>query len=283
MDVGERPVIAALTCTGGRPRALALCEKYIRRQTRTPDVWVMVDDCEVQTADGFMGPVIRPEPFWKSCGPHTLPRNMVAGMEYIRDELPSVDIVTIFEDDDWYDPAYLETMVNALDERLDSGVKVVGEMNTYYYNVLSRSWKRNFNPTHASLCSVSFHVSAFPDIIRLTMEARTPYVDLRIFRKMPPETLHLEKSALCIGIKGTPDLRLGSGGSHRGWHPGYVPDPDMTKLRELVGDDADFYAEYFNMQSFEKMKAQRETPRRQRRRMLQGKALEIANARRRRR
>jgi len=239
-------MIAALTCTGGRPEALALCRKYVERQVIKPDLWVLVDDCEEQTATPDMGEVIRPWPFWRRGEPHTLPRNMIAGLSHIAANHPEIKVVTIFEDDDWYHPTYLGKMTGALGELGDPGVVVVGEMNTFYYNVVTRTWKRNLNPTHASLCSVSFHASAIPQIIAICEDASNPYIDLQIFRNFERHQWHLESSALCIGIKGMPGLREGQGGSHRGYHSSYRPDPTMEKLEELIGrEDAEAYAPLF--------------------------------------
>ena len=244
--------VAALTCTGGRPHALGICRKYIERQTRKPDKWYIVDDCEPETAV-FGDVVIKPRPFWTPQSKHTLPRNMISGLEAIFYSPDPVDVVTIFEDDDWYHPCYLELMTNALNRVAMYGAKVIGEMNTVYYNVLTRTWKQNFNPTHASLCSVSMTVDAIPKVIDIIRRNDTPYIDLQIFREMPSSELRLVDTKLCIGIKGIPDNRVGVGGSHKGIHPSFAPDPGMRKLREFVGDDYVLYEGFFDPKEAEKL------------------------------
>ena len=241
----KTPRVAALTCTGGREHAFHLCKGFIARQTQKPDDWVVVDDCIPKQKVGD-GPLkVYPTPSWHLEMGHTLPRNMIAGLKAIKDL--KVDIVTIFEDDDWYSPVYLERMSRALMSRYHDGVRVVGEMNTVFYNVQTRTWKQNWHPCHASLCSVSLHVDVIDEIISIIEYNMTPNIDHRIFETIEPKKVHLEKSNLVLGIKGLPDTRAGASPVHLDIAGRFVrDDSDLHALQAFIGDDAELYKWYYN-------------------------------------
>jgi hypothetical protein len=259
---------------------------YLRRQSRPVDLWVVVDDVHPETTSDLGADIrLRPDPLWHPRGGHTVVRNFVEGvLEILKTDC---EIITIFEDDDWYSPWYIDGMARVLETRYADGTLLVGERHMLYYNARDRSWFRNFNPCHASLCTVSFHRDLADKAIEIAESGNGgPFIDVRLWRKTQPNQKWLTNTDLCVGIKGIPTSRAGVTRAHRGFNSNYTPDPDLSMLRQFIGDDADLYAQCFNpVQTPEELRAQqptRETPR-QRRRMLQGKALEIANARRRRR
>jgi len=271
---------ALLTCTGGRPETFALAEIWISRQTVEPDFWVVVDDVDPPTELNMNQILVRPEPLWARGKGHTLNRNLVAGLEKIKEV--GADLVMIVEDDDWYSPEYIERMREWF---LGGEIQIAGERDTLYYHVGCRQWRQNWHPGHASLCSVSFHIDIIDKIISIAESCRGTGIDFAIFRNpWPKHAIKLLESNLCVGIKGAPCFRLGIGSGHRRIPHSGVPDPDLSYLRILIGDDAELYAPFFKPEDFQApVSARREQQPRQRRRMLQGKALEIANARRRRR
>lgn len=275
---------ALLTCTGGRPETFALAEIWISKQTVEPDFWVVVDDVNPPTELNMDQILVRPEPLWKRGGGHTLSRNLIAGLEKIK-EL-SADLVMVIEDDDWYAPNYIESMRewfwHGIPRRL-----IVGERDTIYYHVGCRQYRQNWHPGHASLCSVSFHVDIIDKIISIAGSCRNTGIDFAIFRNPWPEnSVKLLGSNLCVGIKGAPASRLGIGSGHRRIPHSGIPDPDLSFLRELIGSDAEYYVPFFNPENFQSpIRAENSSrqQRRPRRRVLQGKALEISEATKRRR
>jgi len=249
-------------------------------------LWVVVDDVHPETTSDLGADVrLRPEPLWHPRGGHTVVRNFVEGvLEILKTDC---EIITIFEDDDWYSPWYIDGMARALETKYADGTLLVGERHMFYYNVRDRSWFRNFNPCHASLFTVSFHRDLAPRAIEIAESGNGPFIDVRLWRMTLPGQKWLTNTDLCIGIKGIQTSRAGVTRAHLGFNPNYTPDPDLSVLRSYIGDDADLYASCFNPTLTVEETSERERmasrPSRGRRRMLAGKQLELANARNRRR
>ena len=75
-------MIIAITPTGGRPEAFLLCEMWMARQTRQPDLWIVVDDVEPQTSCTMNQIHIAPTEPWND-GPSTQHRNILLALDYI--------------------------------------------------------------------------------------------------------------------------------------------------------------------------------------------------------
>lgn len=240
------PNVIALTCTGARHKAFRLCRAYVARQTLKPKGWIVVDDCIPRTYVPSECFVVYPEPPWHPGMEHTLPRNMLAGLKTIRERATNCDVVTIFEDDDWYSPVYVARMAGELQRRYKDGVRLIGEMNTVFYNVRTRTWRQNWHPCHASLCSVSFHFDILDEIIAILEYHDKPTVDHAIFKAIAPERTHLLPSNTVLGIKGIPDERVGESRLHQEIKGRFVHDDyNFSSLRAFIGDDANAYEEYF--------------------------------------
>ena len=222
--------ITLLTCTGGRPEAFALCEKWMSRQTIPAHEWIVVDDCEPKTVT-TMGQVrIEPRPAWS--GKATLCRNLLAGLERV-----TGDSVAFIEDDDYYAPTYIEKMRQLLDV-----APLVGEGLTRYYNVRTRSHTNCCNATHASLAGTVCRSWCIPKIAEMTEGLGSQlYCDFAIWKALEHSILSLN-SNLYIGMKGLPG-RPGLAGGHR---DGVCaePDPDMATLYDWIGEDARHYEHF---------------------------------------
>lgn len=221
--------LSLLTCTGGRPEAFALCEKWMARQTVPWHQWVVVDDCLPTTKTTLGQQRVEPRPEWH-LGQITLGRNLRAGLKAI-----TGDCVVVVEDDDWYSPDYLEVMSRNL------GVApLVGEGFARYYNVRERQYLEIYNAKHASLAATAWRQELTPEIIKL-IGGDEPFYDLTIWRKFDDFLLMLTKRYV-VGIKGMPG-RKGIGIGHVGGACRNL-DHDLTKLREWIGDDAAHYEQY---------------------------------------
>src|SRR5512141_2168967 len=133
-------MIALITPTGARPKQIALCAKFMCRQDYTGKVlWVLVDDAEPVSVNqiplAFRGHweirKLYPIPKWK-VGMNTQARNLLAGIEYVK-QRDDVEAIFIIEDDDYYGPQYLSTMVKKLE-----GYEIAGQQYTVYYNPVYR-------------------------------------------------------------------------------------------------------------------------------------------------
>lgn len=218
--------ISVITCTGGRPEAFALCEKWMARQTVDWHEWVVVDDCDPPTKTTMGQKVVRPEPRW--AGRPTLGRNLLEGFNHI-----TGDVVVFIEDDDWYAPDYLNTQ-----RKLIKHANLAGEGWARYYNVRRRAWMEHCNAAHASLMATACRVDVLPQIIDAIKNEQSYCYDLVIWRVVDDSILLLNDRK-CVGMKampGRPGLAAGHGGGLS-----MTSDPHLDKLREWIGDDAEYY------------------------------------------
>lgn len=230
------PSITAITCTGGREESFKLCELYMSNQTRQPDEWIVVDDVRIRTKTTMGQKVVRPKPYWKADGPITLGRNLIAALNKVKTEL-----VVIIEDDDVYLPEHIEELTDHLTWGRKHELYVAGECPTMYYHVQMRRWSQCHNKMHASLCATGINSTVIPTLQGICLQA-DPYYDIPLFEALD-EHAYLYDPLYVLGIKGMPG-RAGAGNGHK-IRPHGTPDPDWTKLHELIGDYAEHYKEYY--------------------------------------
>lgn len=221
-------MIKLLTTTGGRPEAWELCKRWMRQQTLQADAWIIVDDCPVPSdMSGITVPtmLVRPQPFWQP-GENTQARNLLAALESVNHD----DIVIIIEDDDYYAPTYVHSMVEWCKR-----YELVGERNALYYHIGKREYRYCGNTSHASLCATAMRgkvINFFAQICRTNRK----FIDIELWRKYRG-TKKLFDTHMTVGIKGLPG-RAGIGGGHR---MNGKPDPNGELLKKRLGDDAAAY------------------------------------------
>lgn len=222
-------MIVVLTTTGGRPTPFSLCQRWMERQTYVgPVKWVIVDDCEPATPivfdkEGWEVVIVRPQPFWQE-GENTQARNLKAGLEHVSED----DFLIIIEDDDYYAPTYLETIISAL-KRYD----LVGESEARYFNVETDVYRSCGNTRHASLCSTAMKGDAIK-AFRAVLEKAHTFIDKQLWSTFKG-TRRLYQWNLTCGIKGLPG-RDGIGRGHR-----MTGTSNKNVLREWIGQDARWY------------------------------------------
>lgn len=152
--------VTVITCTGDRPEAFELCKKWMERQTRKPDQWVVVDDGKtpIVPCDGM-------DYFYRMPSdkdpPHTLCRNLNIGLS-----LALYDNIIIMEDDDWYAPEYIEYMLGLL-QRGD----LVGIENLLFYNLISKGYNEKGRAKQPPLAQTAFTRKVFPAVQNLCRNA----------------------------------------------------------------------------------------------------------------
>lgn len=222
--------ITALTPTCDRPIAFALCERFMARQTLSPDQWIVADGGQ-RPVDCTMGQIHLHDP--RPPGPLNFASNLLNGLAAATGEL-----VVVFEDDDFYAPTHIESMVaKALD-----GYRLIGSEDIQrYYNVAQRCF-RQMNNVGASLCQTAFKRDLFPLFRRTAQECvgRGSFgIDTTFWRAASNDWAFTHQMTV-VGIKGLPG-RVGLGVGHRP-DARWSPDHDLAQLREWIGDDADLYA-----------------------------------------
>lgn len=211
--------ITAITATTPeRHEAFALCKKFVARQTRQPDQWLVLDG---------------PEPMHQKLA-GAISQNRIEG-----------DCILFTEDDDWFGPGWFSWC----ERNMERGFDIVGQGRALFYNVRHRWWNNCGNVRHASLCQTAITNRLLPHVYNIIEDFGCPWIDVQLWNIEARKYLHLpkEEEMLLIGIKGL----CGSGGysrEHRmvnGAQDDNKPDYDISKLRSLIGDDADIYSRFF--------------------------------------
>lgn len=234
-------LVSVITCTGARPEAFQLCCDYMQRQTYKGNLqWIVVDDSgdskeevfekaskygAATTAMAYVnGPVI-----WQP-GLNTQRFNMFTALKSVVG-----DKLLIMEDDEWYAPNYIEEMCKLL-----NFVDVAGEGNAKYYHVGVPGHKEMRNAAHASLCQTGLTRNAY-QLLQSAVDSGELYFDIHLWRQVHEKRVScvvFQDVNLCVGMKGMPG-RAGIGVGHK--TKDYLVDPNLVKLKEWLGADADNY------------------------------------------
>jgi hypothetical protein len=226
-------VLHLLTATGARPEAWAICERLMASQDYAgPVTWIIVDDGpepqpETFKRNGWQLVVIRPAPLWQP-GQNTQARNLLKGLSVV----PADAWLVVIEDDDYYAPDWLTVACRALERS-----ELVGECQARYYNMALRKGRQLRNNGHASLCSTAMRGRAL-DTFRSVCRPGRQFIDLELWKRHPSR--HLFTGGRVVGIKGLPG-RGGIGMGHRDDFAG-TADPNLTLLRQWIGNDVELYA-----------------------------------------
>lgn len=219
--------ITALTCAVHRPEAWRLCELYMSRQTVKPHQWIVLDDDLPKTVCTMGQDYIHCPEFKGPC-------SMAFKVWFaITEKLIRGDVLVFIENDDWYSPVYLDRVCREID-----GYDLAGEGRAIYYNVRYRRWCEHNNEQHSSLCSTAIKTTSAQHVLD-ALDPGNPFLDERLWRNSPvSKNIYLPKiQRMVVGIKGMPGpVGLGDGHGETG-----TPDPDLSKLRTLIGDDTAFY------------------------------------------
>lgn len=228
--------VSCITPTGDRPEALKLCERWLQNQTRPPDEWIVVDDGQFLPHVPSATTVIK---LGYSPGRNTQRRNLLKALEHVRE-----DIIFFIEDDDYYSPLYIETLLKNFEEGYDA----VGEIQAVYYNVYDRRYRRLGNVNHATLSQTAIKSSLTPLLIE-TFTSKNLYntADIILWEKLRNSEYKLchiaETPKLSIGIKGMPG-RMGIGIGHKRQGP-WVLDSNAAHLMHFLGKDGEAYLEFY--------------------------------------
>ena len=232
--------VTVLTPTGDRLAAFARCAWLVQSQTLRPARWLIVDDGAVPVGDAIPLPdfarVIR-RPRRPDDPPHTLSANLAAALPHV----PPGKVV-MMEDDDWYAPDYLATMVAALD-----GADLAGLNHIHYYHLRGHGWKTGTPPTHTALAQTAFRrETAGAALARLCADPPDEVRALGVVDRHwwqgfdGTKRLLRDHPLLHLGLKGGFG-RAGLASGHDAAEPDYIADPGAAKLVEFLGPDLAFY------------------------------------------
>lgn len=226
-------MIVLITPTADRPAGIALCEKWMARQTLKWDRWVIADGGQEKCIPTLGQEHVATRP--QANGGDSLCCNLIAAVERIG-KLSADDAVMIVEDDDYYPRDYIECAADSL-----KGHLIAGQRWAYYYNLQVRGWLRMENPASAPLCATVIrgdHLMALSDAAHKCLTHGSHNVDGTLWRSFENKS-GLHEIPMVVGIKGLQG-KTGLGIGHdtrRRWNS----DPDGSMLRHLVGADAKDY------------------------------------------
>lgn len=227
--------VTLITPTGDRQQAFRLCEFWMRRQTYSGSAeWIVVDDGVVPTKPSRGQTYIRREPSDKD-PPHTLCLNLRRVLNRV-----SSGRVLIIEDDDYYSPEYVSTMMRWLDK-----ADLVGEVGAKYYFVDGCRYRVFTEHEHASLCRTGFSARVLP-LVQKLVKSDDWRLDLRLWREWSGSR-YLRRDvkngrAISVSMKGMPGR---AGVTHKpaaSWD--LSEDGKREKLREWMGEDHRYYRPY---------------------------------------
>jgi glycosyltransferase involved in cell wall biosynthesis len=196
---------------GERDVFLNRLEYYINRQTLRPDEWIIVDH--------------------DTGHPMDLTERVRIGLNRAKD----ADLILIMENDDWYSPTYIETMVRAWVKR--GTPDLIGYDSTWYYHIKSEGYHLLNHPKRASLMATAIAGSAV-DKIQFPADDFT-FLDLELWRQL--QGVAIEDTPECVGIKH--GIGNTGGVGHRENWKLYEQDSNYSKLYDLIGDDATYYVQ----------------------------------------
>lgn len=222
-------MLTLITPTGDRHEAFKRCQELMRRQHWDfPVHWIIIDDgVKTQNVDfkrdGWHLTIIRLLP---DIDHNTQQRNLLEGLNEVADDARLI----LIEDDDYYDPQYLD-VCNARLDRFD----LVGERVARYYNIASKRWKLFAENRHSSLCATAMKGKALQHFKNMLLEHAT-LIDMKLWQTFVGPKYLFDQSYV-VGIKGM-EGRKGIGIGHQ---PTFG-DPDRTcVLERWLGRDAALY------------------------------------------
>jgi GT2 family glycosyltransferase len=229
-ELKVKSTITAITPTGDRPLAFALCQRWMMNQTVKPDQWIVVDDGKKPSRHTAPMQYVRRKPMADD-PKHTLTVNL-------RKALPLItgDKIIIWEDDEYYAPDYIKRMVKELDSH-----DVVGIKHSKYYHLDSGGYKQFTNEGHASFAATAFRSSVLPDLKAILDSGDNPFVDMALWKRVGNRGyLFTDDNPLYLGIKGLPG-RPGVIKGHQSENYVLHDTADRSQLKRWIPCDYRFY------------------------------------------
>lgn len=227
--------VTLLTVTGDRPAAFALCERWMAQQTHKPSRWVVVDHGEGRLVP-TMGQDVR----------FTQSRDLAHNLRsHIHAAAQGADLILFVDDDAYYAPHYVETMVEqAIGD--EEPLELVGESNALHYNVGFRMWDAKGNTKYAPLGQSAMRPSLIPALLHACQNTSSP-IDTQLWKGTTHKRLFYTGRRVAIGIKGLPGDEHPDAAHITCIKGGYHCDLDLRKLQSLIGKDAAHYYRYFDL------------------------------------
>ena len=185
---------------------------YMSRQTMQPDLWLIIDEPTT----------IKPDLTY---------RVRVGCQRAIK---AGATCILIMEDDDWYDPKYIEYMVTSW--KNSGSPNIFGIGYTLYCHVFAQ--KQWFSPHsgRASLMSTLLTPAALYGF--KWCDDTEIWLDMHLWKNIKGKTVEPSK-LYSVGIKH--GIGVCGGVGHNKSFSRYTPDPNHAELRKHIKDDLQWY------------------------------------------
>jgi len=209
---------------GDRPKLLENCWRQIWAQTIKPTKVILVNDPAI-SADADIT--------WR----------YRKGYDALRGE--EIDIIFFMENDDWYAPNYLETMLAEWEKQ--GRPDMMGTIYTIYYHIRLFAYFTMHHHTRSSAMSTMIK----PNLEIAWCSDNNPFTDLWLWQHLQVKK-HLFKpdNHICMGMKHGDGLCGGNSHTdqlHRYTDGKGTPDPDKSFLKSVLDPEGfEFFSNYFN-------------------------------------
>lgn len=167
-----------------------------------------------------------------------------AGYDHFRNK--GYDLLAFIEDDDWYSPIYLQTMLAQWEKA--GNPDLFGTAKTMYYHIELKAYYIMEHHNRSSAMNTFIR----PDLDFPWPVDLEPYLDLHLWKTIPNRVVWMPDKWYSIGIKHAIGKTI-DGGGHRIHDDDYVKlryiHPDNGLLKETMDADSfEFYWNYFQPQ-----------------------------------
>jgi hypothetical protein len=204
-----------------RPKFLANCLRMIENQTLKPNIIEVINE---PPKNDFCDITYRYR----------------TGYDKLRNQ--NIDVIALMENDDWYAPNYLETMVK---KWVESGKPdLLGTSYTIYYHIGLFAYHYMHHMERSSAMSTLIK----PDLYIKWCDDKEPYTDMHLWNYPGlSKVIFTPETNICLGIKHNVGLCGGLSHSPTKLYRYNVLDNDKSFLKSVLDAQSfEFYSNYFN-------------------------------------
>lgn len=231
--------ITLITAVHNRPRVIPILETLISRcleNINCPHQWIIVDDGTDRARPTLGQTHLRLNPSPPDISPgQSMIDNIRMGCYCAK-----YDRIYFIEDDDWRHPLYLAKYEEWFKRHPEADI--IGEAHAKYYYLGIPDQSRYLicpNNYHCSLTQTAIRRSLIDPMIKFTDAFKGFFFDIWLWTQLARRPAIKADSAYCVGLKNV----CGSGGVGAGHLAERYKnaDPDLSVLRQWIGDDVELY------------------------------------------